>query len=150
MPALLAPPRRGDPPGEDSLDDGDRSGIERAGVDGRFRAKPRLDFGRHMRQRPFGFARAARKPIEGPGVEPLLAETGEERAQTGPRKARVGVRRVVDERRAARMGEGDKITLLNPMSGRAIMTPSRAVILSMPRSPATPDPRRRRKSTVSA
>ena len=32
-----------------------------------------------------------------------------------------------------------------PMSGRAIIMPSRAVIRSMPRNPATPDPRNSRK-----
>ena len=103
-----------------------------------------------MRQRLLGLARAARQPVERLGVEAFLAEPGEKRAQAGAREAWVDVGRVVDERRAARIGEGDEIALLQAMSGRAIVMPSRAVITSIPRSPATPDPRNRRKSTVSA
>ena len=94
------------------LHDRDRRGEQRARVDRAFRAEPRLDFGRQMRQRLLGLARAAREPIERLGVEAFLAEAGKKRAQAGAREARVGVGRVVDERRAARIGEGDEIALL--------------------------------------
>ena len=45
--------------------------------------------------------------IERFGVEAFLAETGEKRPKACAREARVGVGRVVDERRPARLGEGD-------------------------------------------
>ena len=67
-----------------------------------------------MRERLLGFAGAARQPIESLGVEAFLAELGKERAQAGAREPRVGVGRVVDERRAARLGEGDEVALFEP------------------------------------
>ena len=65
-----------------------------------------------MRQRLLGFAGAARQPVERLGVEAFLAEALKKRAQPGAREPRIGVGRVVDERRAARLGEGDEIALL--------------------------------------
>ena len=82
--------------------DHDRRGEQRARVDRVLRAELRLDFMRQMRQRLLGLARAARQPIERLGVEAFLAEAGKKRAQAGAREARIGVGRVVDERRAAR------------------------------------------------
>ena len=64
-----------------------------------------------MGERLLGLASAAREPVERLGVEAFLAEAGEKRAQAGAREARVGVGRVVDERRAARIGEGDEVAL---------------------------------------
>ena len=107
-PARVAPARCGDAPRQNPLRDRDRRGEQRASVDGAFRTEPRLDFSRQMRQRLLGVARAARQPIERLGVEAFLAEAGKERTQPGAREARVGVGRVVDERRAARIGEGDR------------------------------------------
>ena len=90
----------------------DRRGEERARVDRAFRADLRLDFGRQMRQRLLGLARAPRQPIERLGVEAFLVESRKKRAQAGAREARVGIGRVVDERRPARIGEGDEIAFL--------------------------------------
>ncbi len=104
-----------------------------------------------MRERLLGLAGAARQPIERLGVEAFLAEAGKQRAQAGAREARVGVGRVVDERRAARVGEGDEIALLQAHErpgdrhavARGLQRPCRA-------APRRRSPRNRRKSTVSA
>ena len=148
--ARIAPARRGDAPRQNPLDDRDRRFEERAGVDGAVRAEPRLDFSRQMGQSLLGFARAARETIEGLGVEAFLAEAREERAKAGAREARVGVGRIVDEWSAARLAKATRSLFFRPMSGRAISMPSRVVIASMPRRPATPEPRNSRNSTVSA
>ena len=65
-----------------------------------------------MRQRLLGLAGAARQSVERLGVEAFVTKLGEKSAQAGAREARVGVGRVVDERRAARLGEGDEIAFL--------------------------------------
>ena len=57
---LSSPPAgRGDPAGEHALDDRDRRGEQRAGVDRAVRAEPRLDLVRHPLQRLVRFRRAA-------------------------------------------------------------------------------------------
>ena len=65
-----------------------------------------------MGERLLGFAGAPRESIESLGVEALLAKPRKKRAQAGARESRVGVGRVVDERRVARPGEGDELALL--------------------------------------
>ncbi len=92
--------------------DRDRRGEQRARVDRSFQTDPRLDLSCQMRQRLLGFPRAARQPIERLGVEAFLAQADQETTQAGAREAGVGVGRVIDERRAARIGEGDQIALL--------------------------------------
>ena len=109
--ARIASARLGDAPRQNPVCDRDRRGEQRASVERPFRADPRLDFSRQMRQRLLRLARAARQPIERLGVEAFLAEAGKKRAQAGAREARVDVGRVVDERRAARIGEGDEVAL---------------------------------------